>query len=343
MEENQEGSPETIRISRNEMQSEFLRILTKHGYTVQKAFSCADVFTDNSVDGVYTHGVNRFPRFVQYTKDGLILPDAEPERLSGFGSLEQWKGNRGPGPLNALHATQRAVELSREHGMGCVTLSDTNHWMRGGLYGWIAARAGCVFIGWTNTIANMPAWGATDAKLGNNPLVLALPYLQEGIVLDMAMSQFSYGALELQKIKGRQLAVPGGYDMKGNLTTDPAAILGSQRVLPIGYWKGAGLSLLLDILATILSAGQSTRNITQSGSESGVSQVFIAIDISRLNNSSSISSVVNQIIEDYHQSVPATSKDQVLYPGERVLNTRKENLLKGIPVTTRVWNEILGM
>ena len=36
--------------------------------------------------------------------------------------------------------------------------------VRGGTYGWQAARKGFVFLGWTNTCANMPAWGAKDPR-----------------------------------------------------------------------------------------------------------------------------------------------------------------------------------
>lgn len=340
MEDKKKDYPESIRIPASEMRTLFFNILKRYGFTEAKAKACADVFTENSVDGVYTHGVNRFPRFIRYVKEKLVIPDAEPEHVSGFGGLEQWKGNLGPGPLNALKATERVIELSRKHGIGCVALAETNHWMRGGLFGWKAAKAGCVFIGWTNTIANMPAWGAVDAKLGNNPLVIAIPHVDEGIVLDMAMSQFSYGALELHKMKDSQLAVPGGHDTAGNLTTDASAIIESQRVLPVGYWKGAGLSLLLDILAAILSSGHSTHDITNSGSESGVSQVFIAIDIAKLKNYATISTAVEQIIDDYHKSLPATQNDKILYPGEKVLKTRKENLANGVPVTKNVWEEI---
>jgi 3-dehydro-L-gulonate 2-dehydrogenase len=138
-------------------------------------------------------------------------------------------------------------ELAKISGIGCVALANTNHWMRGGYYGWQAARKGVVFIGWSNTIGNMPAYGATDTRLGNNPVVISLPYQGNAIVLDMAMSQFSYGAMEAATLKGEQLPVFGGYDQNGNLTKDPSAVLETRRMLSIGYWKGAGLSLLLTL------------------------------------------------------------------------------------------------
>lgn len=268
------------------------------------------------------------------------MVNAVPTLVSAFGGIEQWNGNLGPGPLNALQATDRVLELSKQHGMGCLALANTNHWMRGGLYGWKAARAGFVFIGWTNTIANMPAWGASDSRLGNNPLVIAIPYDNEAIVLDMAMSQYSFGSIELHKIRKEQLAVPGGFDLQGSLSKDPAEILQTQKGLPVGYWKGAGLALVLDILAAILSAGNSTSQITQKGMEYAVSQVFIAINITLLSNYPSIASSIQEIIENYHGSAPNASGKQIIFPGERVTNTRKENNEKGIPVSRIVWEEI---
>ena len=56
--------PETIRISGKQMLDTFHQILMGRGFEVKKAFVCSEIFTNNSIDGVYTHGVNRFPRFV---------------------------------------------------------------------------------------------------------------------------------------------------------------------------------------------------------------------------------------------------------------------------------------
>ena len=137
------------------------------------------------------------------------------------------------------------------------------------------------------------------------------------------------------------LPVYGGFDHKGELTNDPSSILQSLRPLPVGYWKGAGLALLLDLLATILSGGLATYEISRGKVEYGLSQVFIAIDISKLQNYPYISKAIDGILYDYHQSARADEKKKILYPGERVLTTRKDNLANGIPVLKKVWDEIL--
>lgn len=322
-----------------EMEAEFKRILLKYKFKEEKAAKLAEIYTVNSVEGVYTHGVNRFAKFIKYVVDGHIKPDNEPVCIHQAGALEQWNGQLGPGPLNALQCTDRAIEIAGQQGIGCVAIGNTNHWMRGGTYGWRAAKRGCAFIGWTNTIKNMPVWGGVDAKLGNNPLVFAVPFKEEAIVLDMAMSQFSYGALDLHVLRNQQLPVPGGYDKKGALSTDPASIRDSERTLPIGYWKGSGLSLLLDILAAMLSGGSPVVDISKTNVENNLSQVFIAIDLSKLKNSNSISALLQHIITDYHQSIP-DKNSKILYPGERVLYVREENTKNGIPVIQKVWDDI---
>jgi 3-dehydro-L-gulonate 2-dehydrogenase len=332
-----------ILIPAAEMQQHFENVLLKNGFQKDTALQLAIAFTENSADGVYTHGVNRFPRFVEYIQKGFVKKDGVPSLKTKFNSIEQWDGNLGPGILNAAFATNQSMKLSDENGIGCVALSNTNHWMRGGRYGWQAAKAGYVFIGWTNTIANMPAWGAKDAKLGNNPLVIALPYHNDAIVLDMAMSQYSFGTMELSVLKNEKLSVTGGFDSEGNLTDDPAAILKSKRPVPIGYWKGAGLSLLLDILSAVLSGGLSTSEISEKEAECGLSQVFISINLKMLPHHSSVPAIIEDIISDYKQSIPQDSKTVITYPGERVLRTRKQNLEKGIPVMAEVWDQILKL
>lgn len=107
----------------------------------------------------------------------------------------------------------------------------------------------------------------------------------------------------------------------------------------MGYWKGAGLSLLLDILSAILSNGLSTHEITGRKTEYGLSQVFIAIDLKHLKNYNGIERCIHQIIDDYKGSVAEDGRE-IVYPGERVLKDREKNLMNGIPVLKKVWEEI---
>ena len=224
---------ESILIPSRDVKETFYNILISYGFDKSKADTCAEIFTANSIDGVYSHGVNRFGRFIEYLQKGYIKKDAEPTLIQSRNAIEHWDAQFGPGPLNALHATDRAMKLATDFGIGCVTLANNNHWMRAGYYGWKAAKAGFAFMSWTNTIGNMPAWNAVDPRLGNNPLVLAIPYKYEAIVLDMAMSQYSYGKMELAAMKNEQLPTAGGFNTEGFLSTDPQSIIDSRRFLPV--------------------------------------------------------------------------------------------------------------
>lgn len=331
-----------LRIPFPELTSTLEGILRDYSFPSDQAATIAGVFAINTLEGVYSHGVNRFPRFIEYVKAGHVKPGSQAVKVHGNGAFEQWDGQLGPGPVNAYIACERAMELAATHGIGGVTLARTNHWLRGGTYAWKAARGGFAYIAWSNTIANMPPWGAVERKLGNNPLIIGAPYNGEAIVLDMALSQYSFGAMEIRKQNNQQLPLPGGYDKEGNLTTDPTAIMESWRPLPIGYWKGSGLSLLLDVLAVALSGGLSTAEITAQGSERGLSQVFIAIDLSKLHNHSSIGDSIKRIIEDYSAAAPVPG-ESVRYPGEGVVRKRKENSENGIPVLKQTWEIVLSL
>jgi 3-dehydro-L-gulonate 2-dehydrogenase len=332
-----------LRVPYCELNSVLLCVLLKLGFVGERAALCARLFADASRDGVPSHGLNRFPQFVRMIQNKIVDVNAAPQLVSSFVSLERWDGKSGPGNLNAYQSMERAIALSREHGMGCVALANTNHWMRGGNYGWQAADAGVIGVCWTNTLANLPPWGASDPRVGNNPLIIAVPRPNGHVVLDMAMSQFAFGVLAAYRMRGEQLPVAGGFDANGQLTRDPAAIEASKRALPIGYWKGSGLALLLDFVATLLSGGKPTLQIAaDTERETGLSQVFIALDPSSLDPIGPPKDLLDQMI-DHFQSGPSDIGESVRYPGERVLKARAENLLKGIPVELPVWREVVKL
>lgn len=317
----------------------FKEKLLKYSFSEEDATVCANIFADNSLYGVLSHGANRFPAFIELIENGVIKVDEKPSLVESFNAVQQWDGNYGPGPLNALFATEKVMNISDEFGIGCIGLKNTNHWMRPGYYGWYAAEKGYILICWTNTIPNLPAYGAKESTTGNNPIVFAAPYNGKPVVLDMALSQFSYGSLATYKREGKQLPIDGGYDTGGNVTTDPAEIYKSQRPFPVGHWKGAGLSLLLDLIATILSGGRSTYDLSKLEHDSGMSQVFIAINPQKFQAAEAVNHIVDQTIEFYKSAETIEGMD-VFYPGERALQYKEKYLKDGIPVSDEILKKI---
>ena len=322
------------------------------GLTPDRAGRCARIFAKSSRDGVQSHGLNRFPRFAAMVRNGGVDVHATPDLLVSAGGVERWAGNLGVGNLNAQDSMARAITLARQHGIGAVALAHTNHWMRGGTYGWQAADEGLFAICWTNTGRNLPAWGTTVATLGNNPLIIAIPRTgPDGatrggphVVLDTAMSQFSYGQLANYARRGEALPVAGGYDAEGNLTTDPGAIEQTFRALPIGFWKGSGLALVLDLFAAALSGGSATHQISPDPlRETGLSQFFLAIDPARLGSIAEVDRIAQSLIEALHQAPRSDPGKPPRYPGEETFRLRHENLRVGVPVDEAIWYEVIAL
>jgi 3-dehydro-L-gulonate 2-dehydrogenase len=317
-----------MQVSYEDLRDTLRRALAASGLQSDRAALCARLIADSSRDGVASHGLNLVPRLITMIRSGVVDVRGRPVRVSAQGALERWDGQRGVGALNAHAAMDAAIALADSHGIGCVALGNTNHWMRGGTYGWQAADAGAIGICWTNTLPNLPPWGADTPRIGNNPLVIAVPRAAGHVVLDMALSQFSYGALATYRGRGELLPVPGGFDRRGEVTRDPAEIEATKRPLPIGFWKGSGLSIVLDMVAALLAGGRATHEVpADPEQETGLSQVFIAIDAASLAGRDELTRVVESILADL----------QVRFPGQRTVETRARNLAEGIPVDPSAW------
>lgn len=332
-----------MRVQFDEMKRIFKEVLIKKGAPETSAEIVAQIMTETSRDGVYSHGVNRFPRMIYYIDEGYIDVNAMPECVASFGAFERWKGNLGFGVVNAKICMDRAIELAKSNGIGCVALGNTNHWMRGGTYGIQAVNAGCAALCWTISQPNMPAWGAKDRRIGNNPIVLAVPGATPTLIADSAMAQFSYGAMEKYKLAGERLPFAGGYDSHGKLTDDPAEIEKTWRVLPIGFWKGAAISILLDMFATSAAKGKSVHQVGELGDEYDVCQVFIVLDVLRTSGKEWVEEMVASFVKDLKGSERVDPEKEVLYPGERSNATREINAKEGIPVNESVWDSITAV
>ena len=106
-----------MRVQYDVMVQEFARVLEKKGFTHEDAENAAIIFAQNSLAGVYSHGLNRFPRVVSYLEKGEIDPNARATCEMKMGAIERWDGHRGFGPLNAKRAMDRACELAKENGL----------------------------------------------------------------------------------------------------------------------------------------------------------------------------------------------------------------------------------
>ena len=111
----------------------------------------------------------------------------------------------------------------------------------------------------------------------------------------------------------------------------------------MGFWKGSGISIALDMIASVLTYGNAVHTIGTFEDEIGLSQIMIAIDPSKANTEEQTDAIVDGIIDYIKVSKPIDVTRPVLYPGEPEWKTMEENRKNGIPVIEEKWNMVLAM
>ena len=140
------------------------------------------------------------------------------------------------------------------------------------------------------------------------------------------------------------MPIDAGFDLQGQLTRNPDAVIQSQRILPTGYWKGAALSFMLDVFAASLSSGNTVSDVGElPGDEHGVSQIFIAVDYQKLVPVEQAGQAAERAVASLLASKPAAGTGKIIYTGEKTLEYRAENERLGIPVEESVWEEIKAL
>jgi 3-dehydro-L-gulonate 2-dehydrogenase len=330
-------------ISIEQLQNEYERILLKRGMKAELATRLANGFVEMANEGTYSHGINRFPVFIGQVDKNEIKLNAEPECINAMGALEQWDCNFGPGVLNGLICTDRAIALAKQYGIGMVAMKNSNHWMRGGAYVLKMARQGLAGIASTNSIAVMPAWGGKDHRIGSNPLIMAMPG-EPPVLVDCSMSQYSYGQLQNYVLADKELPVVGGFDDEGNLTKDAHKLWENKRLLPMGFWKGSSMSIVLDMLLTAVTGGYSVPALTEDmGGEFGVSQFLIAIDLSKTMDENTLHTEMKRIRDYVMASEPAESGQVMIAGSEIQAFMDKHTAQGGIEIHDEIWQQIIAL
>ena len=310
----------------------------------QDAKRFAEIFAGNSLDGVYSHGMNRYPRYLSDMASGLCdAKVTQAERVSGLGGLEVWDAHFGVGPLIAQQMAERAIELAGTHGIACVALRNNSHWLRAGRYGLMMADAGMMGLCMTNTCMNLVAYGAKEPSTGNNPITIAIPRRAGSLVMDMAVSQYAFGKLEIMAQEGSMLDTPCGYDTDGNLTNDPKKIVKSGLMTPMALWKGSALSIMIDLMVSMLSLGRTSLAIgTPADGEKGMSQMFVCMNPAAVIDMDKAEAQMEKTIAFLNSLEPKDGVHGVHAPGENLEKTRARNRECGIPVTEDTWQKIVN-
>jgi LDH2 family malate/lactate/ureidoglycolate dehydrogenase len=223
------------------------------------------------------------PGVVKNVRDGGVGASSEIRVVTESPAHLLAEADRGMGRYTSAMAMDMAVERAREFGIGMVTVRGVGHWGRAHSYCLRAARQGMVSLAFTNTIALFSPHGAGSPLLGNNPMGIGVPAEdpEQSVILDIAMTQASVGKVAIAAMRGDAAEADWGLGKDGAPTTDASEILESRNFLPMGGHKGAGLSLMVDLLTaglanSLLGFEQGSEG-RPSDSAGGSTKTFIAI------------------------------------------------------------------
>jgi len=294
----------------------------------------AEVMVEADRCGVPSHGILMLPRLIAGLRDGRATATPVLRVVREHGATCVLDGDNGPGRFVAVQAMDQAVARARAHGVGVCLARNTTHWGRAHAYAVRAARDGMIGLCTTNAIPTLMAPGVPRPLLGNNPIAIAVPRSdgRDPVVLDLAMSQAAFGKVATHAREGRPIPGDWGADGAGAPTTDPAAILASGLLLPMGGHKGFGLALMMELLTAALAGGPFGHEIAAgdaTGLDPGATKLFVAIDPAAFGAPDLFAYRVDAMLDDLRAS-DALHGPQA--PGDRGWRVRDEYDRDGIPI-----------
>jgi LDH2 family malate/lactate/ureidoglycolate dehydrogenase len=315
------------------------------GAAVDKAGIVAGSLVKSNLLGHDSHGVQLVPGYLERVRAGKINLSARPKVERQTGAIVTVDGDWGFGQINARFGVDRAIELADQFGLGCVSLTRTNHIGRLGEYAQMLAEAGLVGLVMTG-ISNHPGivapYGGRDRTFGTNPMAWSLPVdrARPPLVLDFATAGVAYGKVAVAHSKG--VSVPAGMllDQAGQPTVDPAALFDGGVLLPFGAHKGSGLLMMVELLTNGL-AGLADRQANDG--QFGNPTLMMAWSIEAFLPKHEFATYVEGLLQRIKASQPAAGFDEVLLPGEPEIRIQSERERDGIPIPDTTWQKLADL
>jgi L-2-hydroxycarboxylate dehydrogenase (NAD+) len=310
--------------------------MIKAGVPVSDVGKIAELMLEADLVGADAHGVFRLPQYINRLKLGSTnaKPNIKVNRTAPATALVD--GDNGMGHLVVARAAETAIELARESGVAWVGCRMSGHAGAAGVYAALPLKAD--MIGIYSAVANanhMPLAGGAEPLLGTNPLAIAIPAGAEPpLVLDIATSIVSYGTIKNHKLLNRPL--------QGDWMIDPktgAAVIDPQKsaealLLPMAGYKGAGLALMLGLLAGTLNGALFGRDCVDFNADPGTvtntGQFVLALDPSRFQALDVFKAEVDRHIRSLRNSEALPGNEAVRLPGDARAKRRDDRLRNGL-------------
>jgi LDH2 family malate/lactate/ureidoglycolate dehydrogenase len=280
-------------------------------------------------------GLEKFFRYHHQVKLGGLVPQAPMRWVLEHGAVALLDAGKGFGYVAAHRAMRKAVDLATRAGIGYVAVRNSNHFGIAGYHARVATAHGCIGLAMTNATAEMAPWGAKTAALGTNPWGLGVPRRDAPpIVLDMALTMAGIGMIKWALREGRPVPDDWALTADGRRSSDPAELLGGTQ-LPIGQYKGYGLSLFTDVLTGVLSGAKFGLAVFQDLQDCDVGHVLIAVHIDTFMPREEFFDRLERLIHDVKTAQPIRPGDEILLPGEREFRRMRERERHGVPIDAR--------
>lgn len=313
------------------------RVLTAAGLKQDDADAVATLMVEADLVGADAHGIFRLPQYVRRLEGGGVnpAPRITVERTAAATALVD--GDNGMGHLVMRRAAETAIELARAAGVGWVGVRRSNHAGPASIYAAMPVAAGMIGIYSAVASANhMAPWGGVDSLLGTNPLAIGVPNEDTPVILDIATTVVSYGTVKNHALQGRTM--PEGWMIdraSGEPLTDPAQSAAGV-LLPIGGYKGAGLALLLGLLAGTLNGAAVGSEIVDfnadDSSQANTGHFILALDIARFGDPSAFASGMNRHLGELRESARLPGTEAIRLPGDERARRRVQRAEQGIPL-----------
>jgi ureidoglycolate dehydrogenase (NAD+) len=324
-----DAASETGAVSSASLEAFAAALLTAGGFTADQAEQTAAMLVWANLRGADSHGVLRIPRYVEMVELGLINPKAEPRQISGKGAVAVIDADRAPGAVGMNLAARTALELADVHGIGWCAVRSITHAGAIGYYAQQVAKAGRVAIVMTASKPLMIYHGSRSEGVSTNPIAIAAPTTNPDrpLLLDMSTASVALGKIMVAKDAGKPIPTGWAVDGDGRETTDPRAV---RAVLPMAGPKGSGLSLMIEVLASVLVANPLISVALTEGGDPGGNGLVAVLDPSAFGEG--FSGEVDRLGAAVKGLPPAAGSDGVYLPGERGFEEMERRLRAGIPL-----------
>ena len=320
--------------------------LLRAGVARARAELIAESAIDSDLGGRASHGVVRIAGYLAKAGRGGIDRTAEPALIQDNGTVFAIDARNGFGQLAFALAVDMAAERSRERGVSCGTIRNLNNAGALGYFARRATRAGQIAIVAGNATPAMPPYGGRAARLGTNPLCVAIPATDgSSPVLDMATSAASKGTIRQAARRGTPIPSDWALTAEGAPTTDPNAAL-EGLLLPFGGAKGYGIALMVEILSGVLSGagiGDEVRPLGDVASPSNAGAFVLTLSPDAFMPRAEFDLRLAALLAKIRGSDPLPGFERVLVPGDRYWEERERRLRDGIAIPAELHRELLEL